>query len=122
MITRWDELISHAEYETARREVDVMFNSSTALQAAVGALASTFVKRGSDQSEAATALSTQYILEELAAFAILFQTPAAEIYPGAWIEDIATVISTLPKTDLFRGYHAIHFSPITIIKNGAVKK
>lgn len=92
-LARWDDLLSSPEYRTQRDNIEHL-TASGAAQAALTALSMNFHKR----NKVPISNCEAFLKEELAVFANLFQAPAIDIYPGAWITPL---ISATPHPSFY---------------------
>lgn len=122
VVTVWDDWLSHTDYASTRLEINALYHQNAAFKEAVVAKARQFSARHDPQfGEAALQTSIKYILEEVAAFAIMFrETPAADFYAGTWLREIFAVLVTLPLSDLLRGFAKVDFAEVDFTRNGAV--
>ena len=120
VVTIWDDWLSHRDFAATRQEIDSLYNANAAFREAVVAKARQFSSRHDPQyGEAALQTSIEYILEEMAAFAIMFkETSAADFYAGTWLREIFAVISALPLPDLLRGFQKVDFAEVDFARNG----
>jgi tRNA-dependent cyclodipeptide synthase len=87
-ITRWNDWFENSEYPATRATLDNYRRSNLEFEAALNTDASAHaarkMNRGETIPEALTKYTTEYLLEELAVFAIQAKKlPAAEVYPGS---------------------------------------
>lgn len=94
IVTRWDDWITNPSYESIRNLLQAEYDKGAHLREAIDQKAIEFSSRqAGHNSPAITSVSVQYILEELAAFALMFDhNRAIDIYPGSWFKDIFDVI------------------------------
>lgn len=88
-ITRWDELLNNDYYHTAKQRIDTHFTGNQDVKDEILCTAERFSLRNGSSVEG----SVDFLLEELAVFAILFQKPAVDVYAGSWISNIFDPLS-----------------------------
>lgn len=82
---RWDDLIKHPDYLNTRLEIARIYNGRSSFFAAVNDTIETFLHRNATKANERNCWL--YIMEELAAFHILFKEHSAiNVYPGSPIE------------------------------------
>jgi len=121
VVTVWDEWLSRPDFAATRQEINALYEQNAALREAVVDKARQFSARHHPQyAESGLDTSIEYVLEELAAFAIMFkETPAADFYAGTWLREIFAVLYTLPLSDLMRGFRKVDFAEVDFARNGA---
>ena len=121
VVTVWDDWLSRPDFAATRHEIDALYNSNAEFKTAVVAKARDFSARHDPQyGEAELQTSIEYILEEMAAFAIMFkETAAADFYAGTWLREIFAVISVLPLPELLRGFQKVDFAEVDFARTGA---
>ncbi len=67
--------------------------------------------------------SVAYLLEEIAAFAVMFkETKAVDIYPGTWFKEIfGTLVESGQGSDRLSGFADVACLSVDFVKNKAVK-
>ena len=114
IVTLWDDWLAHPEYAASRRELNELYAKDQILQEAVAAKAFRFCKAN---DPVAMATSTEFLLEEIAAIAIMFRTPAADFYAGTWLNEIYAAIARLPASGLMDGFKNIYFTEVDFKRN-----
>ncbi len=92
-ISRWNSYLDSPEYRNARSILDRLFLDSYEFRASLDRTSAGFISRQMKHKKApavdrqtAIALSTQYLLEEIAVFAVLVERGwTVEVYPGSEI-------------------------------------
>lgn len=79
----WDDLLAHPAYKAATNEIANAVKK-TAIREEIENTARRFTQRNGSSVTA----STDFLLEELAVFSVLFQHPAIDVYAGSWISNI----------------------------------
>lgn len=93
VITLWDDWMSRPAYAETLKTIHMLYNSSPAVRAVVDEKALLFCRRQDAAGGARPEISVAYILEEVAAFAVMFaETRAIDIYPGSWFKEVFDVI------------------------------
>lgn len=123
VVTVWDDwTTSHTDYTAAREELDILFNTHDGLKSAITQKAREFCERRKNGHCCDKALETSiaYILEEVAAFSVMFRhTQAIDIYPGAWFKEIFAEITTLPTSPLMAGFKTAECLRVDFTRNKA---
>lgn len=93
VVTMWDEWMMHSQYAETLKEVRGIYEASGVVRQTVDEKAHSFcVRPASEQSIAQCRdfdSSVTYILEEVAAFAVMFkETRAIDVYPGTWFKEV----------------------------------
>lgn len=83
-LTGWDDLLKHPLYSVRRVAIDRHYDTNFAFRAAV-------------DSKAEKYGCPDFLLEEIAIFSFLFETPAVDIYAGSWITDVLRTIDLYPN-------------------------
>jgi tRNA-dependent cyclodipeptide synthase len=120
VVTVWDEWLARPAFAATRQEIDAVYDSNAAFKEAVVAKARQFSSRHDPQyGEAALETSIEYILEEMAAFGIMFkETQAADFYAGTWLREIFSVLAPLPLPELLNGFAKVDFAEVDFARNG----
>lgn len=92
-VTRWKSYLDSPEYHKAKRILDELFVTSFEFRESIDKTSAEFISRQMKNKKGpvvdkktAIALSTQYLLEEIAVFSVLVENGwAVEVYPGAEI-------------------------------------
>lgn len=97
VITMWDEWMMHPQYAETLKEVRSVYEASDVVRQTVNEKAQSFCMRSASEQSIAQCRdfesSVTYILEEVAAFAVMFkETRAVDIYPGAWFKEVFEAI------------------------------
>lgn len=97
VITMWDEWMMHPQYAETLKEVRGVYENSDIVRQTVNEKAQSFCMRSASEQSIAQCRdfesSVTYILEEVAAFAVMFkETRAVDIYPGAWFKEVFEAI------------------------------
>ena len=114
IVTLWDDWLAHPEYSASRLELNELYAKDQVLQEAVAAKAFRFCK---SHDPVAMATSTEFLLEEIAAIAIMLRTPAADFYAGTWLHEIYAAIARLPASELMDGFKNIYFTEVDFKRN-----
>lgn len=114
IVTLWDDWLAHPEYAASRRELNELHAKDQVLQEAVAAKAFRFCK---SHDPVVMATSTEFLLEEIAAIAIMLRTPAADFYAGSWLNEIYAAIARLPASELMDGFKEIYFTEVDFKRN-----
>lgn len=91
VVTLWDDWISHADFEPTYEAVVMLYATNGKVRDAIFNKAAEFCDRHESSGNIDTSIA--YILEELAAFAIMFREKAVDIYPGSWFNEIIQAIA-----------------------------
>ncbi len=122
-LTRWDEWLAHPEYAKAYESLMNLYNSAPVLRDAVQAKALEFSQKyiSADANVAyvdrVVATSVTYILEEVAAFALMFRDKAVDVYPGPWFKEIFDVIAGIDRSDIFAGFKEAQCLRVDFVRN-----
>lgn len=89
-VTRWKSYLDSPEYHKAKKILDELFVTSFEFRESIDKTSAEFISRQMKNKKGpvvdkktAIALSTQYILEEIAVFSVLVENGwAVEVYPG----------------------------------------
>ena len=125
-ITLWDDWMAHAAYTETLKEVQQLYRSSPAVRQAVDEKAVSFCKRQASEQSIAQCRdfdsSVAYILEEVAAFAVMFkETHAIDVYPGAWFKEVFEAIAAAPDASpLMSGFAEVACLRVDFTRNKAV--
>ena len=111
-VTRWDDWLNHADYQNTYMAISTLYNQREDVKTAIDNKAREFAIRhvGHDDNNPAlqemTKIAARYIIEELAAFAIMFREPrAVDVYPGSWFQEIFDVLAQydgIPAIESFK--------------------
>ncbi|MES9948970.1 MAG: hypothetical protein ABW118_08430 [Candidatus Thiodiazotropha sp.] len=86
-LVMWDDLLVHPAYKAATNEIANAVKM-TAVWDEIENTARQFARRNGSS----IAASTDFLLEELAVFSVIFQHPAIDVYAGSWISNIFDVL------------------------------
>lgn len=120
VITTWDDWLSHPDYAAAKAEIDRLFDQNLVLKEAIHSKALEFCSRSVRLVDQANDFDTaiNYLLEELAAFAVMFrETPAADFYAGSWLENVYRALAEVSNSDLLSGFKAVNFTEVDFVRN-----
>lgn len=115
VLTLWDDWMAHPDYPATYAEIMNIFSINETVRAAVEEKARSFCER--HQTSEAFETSVAYILEELAAFAIMFRDKAVDIYPGSWFKEILDAIAQVGGSELLSGLKEITCLRVDFIRN-----
>lgn len=126
-IMLWDDWLSHPDYAETRIEINTLYAYNPFFKLAVDAKANEFLDRRAAQGEDLSGrrseifkISVRYILEEMAAFAIMLrQQPVLDIYPGPWFKEIFDLIAQTSTNPLLSGFEHAAFIHVGYRINGA---
>lgn len=116
-LTFWDDWLLHPRYPEARAAIDGLYAVHGEFRSAVERKVDVFcVRHGhGDKMKAA---SREYLLEELAAFSIMFRdTPAADFYAGTALNDLFAIIADVSGNSLLSGFKAAYVSEVDFVRN-----
>ncbi|MCB9989318.1 MAG: hypothetical protein H6868_08325 [Rhodospirillales bacterium] len=82
-LVMWDDLLAHPSYGPAASEIAAALRQAP-VRSQIEGTAQQFARRNG----ASVVASINFLTEELAAFALLFQKPAIDVYAGSWISNI----------------------------------
>jgi tRNA-dependent cyclodipeptide synthase len=103
VMTLWDAWMAHPDFKNTYAEIINIYHTEDSVKYSVLEKAENFWARHDFKGTIDT--SVDYILEELAAFAIMFkETSAIDIYPGAWFKEIFESIVRVSSSNLLAGY------------------
>jgi len=103
VLTVWDDWMSHPDFASTHAEIKNIYLTEDSVKYSVLEKAENFWARHDFKGTIDTSVS--YILEELAAFAIMFkESSAIDIYPGPWFKEIFESIVRVSSSDLLTGY------------------
>jgi len=99
VVTRWNDWLENPFYEEVRSIIQAEYDKDGHLKIAVENKATEFSSRHLGKADPSfVSVSVKYILEELAAFSLMFDdNRAIDIYPGSWFKDIFDVLA---KSDI----------------------
>lgn len=109
-ITLWDEWMTHRDYVATLNEIHGLYQSSATVRQIVDEKAEGFCNRQASAQSIAQCRdfdsSVAYLLEEVAAFAVMFkETPAIDIYPGTWFKEVFEAVVAIPDvSSLLSGF------------------
>jgi len=116
IMTQWDDWMSHVDFAATYAEIKNAYLENDSIKNTVVEKAQSFWERHGFKGTMETSVS--YILEELAAFAIMFrETPAIDIYPGPWFKEIFESILNASSSDLLVGYRNAACLRVDFIRN-----
>lgn len=103
VITMWDEWIMQPDYVGTLKEVQGLYQTVPTVRQMVDEKAVSFCQRPTSEDSIAQCRtlesSVTYIIEEVAAFAVMFkETRAVDIYPGAWFKEVFEAIAQAPES------------------------
>jgi tRNA-dependent cyclodipeptide synthase len=112
IITLWDDWMTHPDYAATRIDINALYANNIFFRASVDEKAEEFCTRraedGSiihDRTDKAMATSVRYILEEVAAFAIMLrEQPVLDIYPGEWFKAMFELLAVTTHNPLLSGF------------------
>jgi len=120
-ITRWKDWFNRAQFEVAHRAikeyatVDSSFNDSVNEDA--GTLAARKLQRGEPVPPRLVAHSRDYVLEELAVFALqTAELPATEVYPGSNLKSATYLFGKTSLPEAIQPLARRHFTRIDFSK------
>ncbi len=118
IITRWNDWINDTAYADARHVIQKQFDANEYFRATVEAKALEFsVRQFGLSNPDAVKVSVKYILEELAAFALMFSRERAiDVYPGSWFMEIFEVLATL-NISLAEEFRSAECLRVDFVKN-----
>lgn len=121
-VTLWDEWMSHADYAVTHAELMDIYARSADLRNSVESKAMEFCLRhegqDAEQQQKAVDTSIAYILEEVAAFAIMFrETRAIDVYPGSWFSEVFDVIKSESPSSLMDGFSTAECLRVDFTRN-----
>lgn len=122
-ITRWDDWLDQPAYEPIYDALLETFATDANLRATIRAKAIAFTKREKqidDNNLAFQAVNTSitYILEEIAAFALMFSKDnAVDVYPGEWFNDIFVAVSERNISPLLTSLEDVHCLRVDFTRN-----
>lgn len=118
IVTRWNDWLDDLAYAATRDIIQAEFETNSDFRSAVEAKALEFTVRQFGLSNPdAINVSVKYILEELAAFALMFSSERAiDVYPGSWFMDIIKIlaVSNTPYAEAFRSAECLR---VDFVKN-----
>lgn len=124
-VTRWNDWLNHPEYIAAHTVLKSLYENREDVRNAIKKKAQDFSERhiGSlakeFSSERLMETSVNYILEEVAAFSLMFRTTKAiDIYPGAWFKDIFDVLKEIETEPLLSGFQSAECLRVDFVRNG----
>lgn len=124
-VTLWDDWLQHEDFVQSYAEVCRVYQIDPAVQSVINAKAASFCKRKEDGSLVMQGkdfdTSVSYLLEEIAAFAIMFRAQqAVDIYPGTWFKDVFDVIVQASEVSpLFSGFFNTACLSVDFVRNKA---
>lgn len=126
IVTVWDDWLSHANYAAARAEINHLFNTNSFFKESIETTAQYFCQRSGGEElitqhrDIETSIS--YILEEIAAFAIMFrETLAVDIYPGSWFKEVFDVIVQAETSSRMSGFSNVECLRVDFTRNKAIR-
>jgi len=94
-ITRWNDWLDHSEHNTYLELITSLYQDKTKTRESINEKAREFTTKHAINDGSVNNIdlwhdtSVHYILEELAAFALMFsETKAVDVYPGSWFSDV----------------------------------
>lgn len=122
VLTLWDHWMAHPGYVASRQEIDRIFCGNPSFKDAVQKKAEEFCLRtpGADAFVQQRNLETslEYILEEIAAFAVMFrETQAIDVYPGAWFKEVFDVLAQEEISELMSGFSSVESVRVDFTRN-----
>ncbi|MDE1153750.1 MAG: tRNA-dependent cyclodipeptide synthase [Micavibrio sp.] len=122
VLTTWDHWITHPDFQAAHNEITNLLHTDADVRKAIEEKAASFCQREGSVDSLAQHRSLQtsvtYLLEELAAFSIMFkETPAVDVYPGAWFKDVFSIIANKRASNLMSGFSGVDCMAVDFIKN-----
>lgn len=125
VVTHWDDWMAHPDYAATRQEINDLYARLPVFQGIVAAKAESFCARQGDENSLAQhrdiQTSTAYLLEEIAAFAVMFkQTRAVDIYPGTWFKEVfETLAQSGEGSDRLSGFSDVACLSVDFTRNKA---
>lgn len=121
-ISRWDDWLSHHNFNKSYRAVLGQFDVNSQLKTAVKNTIDRYWMRQGHYQEKSYELyipcGTNYMLEELAVFNCMFPDKAAEIYAGQWCSECVEAIQTSNDMDeVLRPYFDCYYVEIDMSRN-----
>ena len=118
IVTRWNDWFYDPAYAGARNIIQMQFETNERLRATVETKALEFSSRHFGLSNPqAVQVSVNYILEELAAFSLMFSRERAiDVYPGSWFIDIIEVLA-ISNTQLADAFCSAECLRVDFVKN-----
>lgn len=122
ILTTWDNWLQHPDFKMARYEIVNLFHTDVDVKKTVEEKAALFCQRDAGIGSLAQyrnfETSIAYLLEELAAFSIMFrETPAVDVYPGTWFKDVFSIIANKKTSNLMSGFQNVDCIAIDFTKN-----
>lgn len=125
-VTRWDDWLSHPDFNEAHALMIKLYGEHDGVRVAVQEKAASFSgKRIEDLMDAfspraITDTSVRYIIEELAAFSLMFRGKRTiDIYPGDWFQDAFNVLKTVENMPLLSGFEKAECLRVDFVRNNA---
>lgn len=125
VVTMWDEWMMHPQYAQTLKEVRGVYDASGVVRQTVDEKAQSFCMRPASEQSIAQCRdfksSVTYILEEVAAFAVMFnETRAVDIYPGAWFKEVFdAIVQVQSGTGLMAGFTDVSCLRVDFTRNKA---
>lgn len=123
-VTRWNDWLDRPGYDDIHTLIKTLYKSNADVQNVIQGRAMEFSARhaesltGGPVETQRIETSTRYIIEEVAAFALMFQEERAiDIYPGTWFKDIFDVLKTLPDQPELLSFNNAECLRVDFIKN-----
>jgi len=125
-VTLWDDWMAHAYYAETLKEIRQLYGTSLAVRQAVNEKAESFCQRQASEQSITQCRdfdsSVAYILEEVAAFAVMFkETRGIDVYPGAWFKEVFEAIAAVPEaSQLMSGFSEVACLRVDFTRNKAI--
>lgn len=111
----WDYWRAQREFGRTLAELKNLYEGNDVVRYAFTTKAAAFA---GCHAGASLDASLCYLLEEVAAFAIMFQQiEALDVYPGEWFKDIFDVLGTLDDRGTFAVFRQAHCMRVDFVKN-----
>ncbi|HEY8963210.1 MAG TPA: tRNA-dependent cyclodipeptide synthase [Alphaproteobacteria bacterium] len=124
-ITRWDQWLNHPDYVETYNALFALYRNEPTVRQAITQKAEGFNTRHASDNDLQQASSAQiintsihYILEEVAAFAIMFaDDESINIYPGDWFKDIFETVSDHNNSPLLESLAVTEYLRVDYVRN-----
>ncbi len=127
VVTHWNDWMTHPQYTETRAQIDALYAQTPAFKEIVLAKAASFCARDTAVDSLAQhrelETSTAYLLEEIAAFAVMFkETRAVDVYPGSWFKEVFDVVMQADKAHgLLSGFSGTSCLSVDFTRNKAAQ-
>ncbi len=123
-VTRWNDWLNHPEFKASHDVLKSLYENREDVRNAINKKAEDFSKRHMGSlakefsSERLMKTSVSYILEEVAAFSLMFRTiKAIDIYPGEWFRDIFDVLKKVESEALLSSFQSAECLRVDFVRN-----